>query len=196
MELIDITKDGDIVVKAGDDKSAVVVRAHSSYLKSASPVFKAMLEGAFIEGSTSYSIDHPLLLPDDDPQAFLHFCKIIHHQPQNKLPLKVIGALTIFADKYQCVEIIRDHVAATLGGYFDHTIEESLRLPNSIYIGDLVFVAFILGDAQLLWRGTRELCGNHNLEGLGSAVDRRLKEIASVDLIGEYMASSRAYDLD
>ena len=70
-KVIDAAQDGqgDLHLKAGSAGAGIIIRAHSTLLKMASPVFKAMLGPMFREGATSYTEDNPLHLPDDDPRV-------------------------------------------------------------------------------------------------------------------------------
>jgi hypothetical protein len=98
------------------EESTLSVIVSSELLSAVSPVFKSMLRGKFKEGlelarcketSTIYTIE----LPEDDAEAALVFCSVLHgnidHVPSNITPTLLSDSeLATFADKYLCGKIL------------------------------------------------------------------------------------------
>ncbi|KAJ9611294.1 hypothetical protein H2200_004478 [Cladophialophora chaetospira] len=78
----------------------------SKLLTWTSPVFQAMLNGAFAEAQDP-RVDangrRVLDLPEDDPVAILRLCQILHHKPgthPEKYEFKILHDVAILSDKY------------------------------------------------------------------------------------------------
>lgn len=100
-EIID--EDGDVLVQTSSKELLV----SSKILALASPVFKAMFNSKFLEGSTIRSVQNPLELPlpDDDPDALAVLFHTLHFSSKWKL-LKLGADLQLdvaqLSDKYDC----------------------------------------------------------------------------------------------
>jgi len=100
-EIID--EDGDILVQTSSKELLV----SSKILALASPVFKAMFNSKFLEGSTIRSVQNPLELPlpDDDPDALAVLFHTLHFSSKRKF-LKLGADLQLdvaqLSDKYDC----------------------------------------------------------------------------------------------
>ncbi|KAM3155659.1 hypothetical protein ABEW05_003800 [Botrytis cinerea] len=81
----------------------------SKHMSLASPVFKAMLQGGFIEAITLKTTGKlELPLPDDDPAAMKILIDMIHGRMKlipRKINLEMFTKLAILVDKYHCAEI-------------------------------------------------------------------------------------------
>ncbi|KAI8666009.1 BTB domain-containing protein [Fusarium keratoplasticum] len=107
-----VAPDGDVVFVLGGGTGKVQVQ--SSIMKSASPVFSAMLAGHFREGqmlhdaaASGQSVEIPL--PGDDFEAFKLICIAIHRQasttqywPSEEVLMRVLQ----IADKYNLVDSV------------------------------------------------------------------------------------------
>src|SRR5690606_29070416 len=80
----------------------------------ASPVFRAMLApGRFSEGNSFASSllsnthsPYTLTLPDDNPEALIVLCNLLHHNHHlvpRSIPVKELANLCVCLDKYVCV---------------------------------------------------------------------------------------------
>lgn len=105
-------QDGDVLIQIGDYKLLVT----SEGLSWASPVFAAMLGGAFREGiKTPFRGRqvHHVSLPDDDIDAVLLLCKIIYgrHDLIKSAPSgQTLLKFAVLCDKYQCAEALKPEV--------------------------------------------------------------------------------------
>ncbi|KAK5704494.1 hypothetical protein LTR17_021845 [Elasticomyces elasticus] len=110
--ILEAAEDGDtIFVLASETR----IRVSSTLLSYASPVFAAMLKGSFAEGRMSKTVDSPaeIRLEDDDDEAFVLLCKLLHfrHDGDSTLRNMTPAALTErvvrlakIADKYDCID--------------------------------------------------------------------------------------------
>jgi hypothetical protein len=87
----------------------------SKVLSLASPVFKAMLSGRFKEGidlaeGIASTKPYTLNLPDDDAEATIILCKILHFNinnvPEKPTPV-CLEKLAFLCDKYQCISAMK-----------------------------------------------------------------------------------------
>jgi len=87
----------------------------SKVLSLASPVFKAMLSGRFKEGidlarGIASTKSYALNLPDDDAEATIILCRILHFNindvPEKPTPV-CLEKLAFLCDKYQCISAMK-----------------------------------------------------------------------------------------
>ncbi|QDS75765.1 hypothetical protein FKW77_008691 [Venturia effusa] len=105
-----VDKDGDLVLVVGTAKHRV--RVASKALTSTSGVFKAMLSGQFKEAaelaaSSAIGELYELPLPDDDVEAMIAICNIVHLRPKEVPSIKTFSAsllqnIVFLAEKYDC----------------------------------------------------------------------------------------------
>ena len=191
-QLVEIAKGGDLVVKAGKNKlvRAQLIQIHSICLKLASPVFREMLESSFVEGTTKYTVEKPLLLPDDYGPAFLEMCKILHHQPSQDPDLSVLRHLVILADKYQCIDSIRAQTLMTIGPYFSATTSGLVEgnagtAYKGLKIVEALCIACIIDDAQLFHRISAVVILNSTATEMANDA-RHFEDLIPTDLIGSF----------
>ena len=147
-----------MVIKVGKDEDARLVRVHSVFLKLGSDVFRAMLSTRFAEGGKSFTEDDPLDLEDDDPDAFIKLCKVLHHQVRDEgdLGFEDLPKLAIIADKYGATMATKPTFAYMLGPLFGPKVDlESDDWRRAIGLEEMICISYIMGDAQLFWRTTR-----------------------------------------
>jgi hypothetical protein len=56
-----------------------------------------------------YSKEKPLDLPDDDTEAFIVLCSILHHQTQKLERLDILNCLAVLADRYHCADKVQPY---------------------------------------------------------------------------------------
>ena len=71
MNVIDVDEDGDIVLLAGQGHGALAMMVSSKALCLTSKYLKKLFGRGLVEGSTNFTADNPLKLPEDDPIAVL-----------------------------------------------------------------------------------------------------------------------------
>lgn len=156
--------DGDILLVLGDRETRLCVS--SVILSSASPVFKTMLGPDFLEGQDDRSAQNPkrISLPDDDVNAMVRLCRLIHHQdnmpttPHDKGSLaggaEQLLALMVVADKYGCIDSIR--FAGEYMLFSSASVSASLD-PSMETLLHLVAAAYILNNSRHFALFTRKL---------------------------------------
>lgn len=106
---------GALLIIVGDlDKATEVkiIQVSEAHLSHASSVFKALLSDKFKEGQATRTLgDWYIQLPDDNPEAVLLLCNILH---LNTTKIKVsetteLCELAIVVDKYHCSEKVFDY---------------------------------------------------------------------------------------
>ena len=112
---------------------AVRMRVSSKHLTLASPVFRSMFEVKYKEGLSLQSQGHAeLLLPEDNPAAFLIILHLIHGQPRKvprKITLNMLTELAILVDKYDLlepVEMFLDYWLQDLTSTIPRTLDDDL----------------------------------------------------------------------
>ena len=80
------------------------LRVHSLCMRTASTVFDAMFGPHFLEGQPSTdSSPKEILMPDDDTNAMVFICNVIHHRNDNLpdvLQPADLADVALAADKY------------------------------------------------------------------------------------------------
>ena len=147
---LDIDPEGDVYLCSDDFKLLVSSKA----LSLASPVFKKLFGPHFIEGS-QISAKKPgsTTLSEDNAEAMVALCQIIHHQPFKAAydpPLRFMDTLAIIADKYDCVPALAPWSASWL--------HVKLRLePSGLEVGRLLFSAFLFNDPVIFQQVTKSM---------------------------------------
>jgi hypothetical protein len=81
----------------------------------ASPVFRAMLGGNFSESTRTLDENDPLVLEDDDFEAFKTMCTELHHQSSPEDIIQdLIVEVAIVSDKYSCAARVIQHITTPL----------------------------------------------------------------------------------
>jgi hypothetical protein len=122
---ISIAPDGDVIFILVD---GVIVRVSSVVLSYASSIFATMLGDKFLEGQHERSALHPkrIDLPNDDPEAMVSLCKMIHFHTEDSEILNGLPSLqlsvrllnvAILMDKYDCIDALCLASDATLGRF-------------------------------------------------------------------------------
>jgi hypothetical protein len=140
--LVTIDPNGDIILELSRLDGKVHLLVSSSCLILASPVFATMLSSPFKEGTSNHSGSgnrSPILLPEDDPEAFTLLCNVIHHKtddvPRN-LALPCLKNLAIICDKYDCAGVLVAWAPLWFQAYFKSTVSKDYN--------SLLFVAYVL----------------------------------------------------
>ena len=131
-----IDPDGDIYLNFGGYE----VRVSSKVLSLASPVFKKMFGPFFAEGA-SVAADNPsgVYLPDDDADALISLCYLLHfqgHKVSDTPTLELLEKLAILTDKYDCVGSISQWMAF-------HLTDAAREAEKSTTNGRLLFPAYV-----------------------------------------------------
>ena len=126
-KVIEIISDSDVLLKVGEGKDALDIKVSSVILKASSKVFKRMLESQYIE-ATSKVID----LKEDDPQAVLDFCRIVHHRADSVWvsDAKQLRALIILSDMRDCGEALKPWMLGVLGGFLKW-VDDTFQNPTN-----------------------------------------------------------------
>ncbi|OJJ97451.1 hypothetical protein ASPACDRAFT_45541 [Aspergillus aculeatus ATCC 16872] len=131
------------------------IHTSKAHLASASPYFARMLTSPhWTEGRTLNQTCHLTLTVDWPLTPFLLLMRILHHQTHpwpEKVDLPTLVDVTIIADYYGCVHVVKFHVSPWL-----HQLE--LRLPRwytEEVVMQWIFVAWVYGREDALRCCTR-----------------------------------------
>ena len=129
--------DGDVVIKLREPSALV----SSNALCLSSDVFSTMLKSSFkgVQQLRERSEPKTVSLPEDDREAFLLYCKVIHFQEVPWEPsAKVLAALALVCDKYGFSKAILSWSSVWLRKWTKSTsIEDLSSLLILAYVLDL-----------------------------------------------------------
>ncbi|KAF2135471.1 uncharacterized protein K452DRAFT_239296 [Aplosporella prunicola CBS 121167] len=170
MTTVIIDPHGDLILQVEDE----CISVSSKVLSLVSPVFEAMMKPNFKEGielQTVKSTQSTISLHEDDIEALIIFCKVIHHRaheiPQVPSP-SCLEKLAYICDKYQCTGSMRAYGTLWLQRNFQEIPSEDLnRLLLFAYVLDLS-KSFSVISAEVLSRqkgpfDTLPALSNHQL---------------------------------
>jgi hypothetical protein len=154
-----LAEDGDILLLLADGSR---IRAYSTVLSLASPVFKAMLGPHFKEGQERGSALSPkeISLPDDDPCSMkeiaylLHFQTFDGSQPNDQTLAQAILRIAMLADKYGCTDAMHMLSHGLLSRFLTQRSTKSLDL---VRMYDLVAAAYLFNRPELFELFTRRI---------------------------------------
>ncbi len=159
-KIVEIVPEADVTIRVGTGEEAIDIKASSVVLSLASRVFKAMLNGHFIEGTTK------IMSLEDEPQTVLDYCHIIHHRHDAVVGNNAdrLRNLIVFAEMRQSLETIRPWISLTLYEYlrwFENLpaarSSEWEPSPNSypgLLVEDFLSIAFLFKLQDLFWQAT------------------------------------------
>ncbi|CAI6092831.1 unnamed protein product [Clonostachys chloroleuca] len=142
---------------ARDTRDLVV---SSKVLSIASPVFKAMFCGEFSEGARLAARHEPsppfqLPLPDDDGDAMLLLCKLLHFATDDvpDLPgLDLLAKLAEVCDKYQCTSVLRHCGNCWARNWLCEFETEAPGLEDLCYLFLFTYIADLAAEfAEVAW---------------------------------------------
>lgn len=156
--MFDVVNDpkGDLVVRTGAKDDVGLVRVHKAVLMMASPVFRVMLGGPWVEGSKQYDEKNPLVL-DDDRTGFIDFCMLIHHQSRDEraVPLSRAVGVAVLCNKYDCTKLLAQNFSWPLLEFFGPHVEDVQLTDlksNGLRLEDVLCISYAAGDARLFRR--------------------------------------------
>ncbi|KAJ9612281.1 hypothetical protein H2200_003878 [Cladophialophora chaetospira] len=169
--IVEVSRHGDLLLKAGTGKDAYDIKVSSAVLIEASPVFATMLTSQFREAHTKV-----IEMYEDDPEVVLAFCKLVHHKADNidNLSSLQIIALLEMANMRECLSVVKAAVASVISEFEDMYFEDKwqeaelqraargelrhskrLSLPIRLPLNMLVEIAGIVGSYRVFWDATR-----------------------------------------
>lgn len=107
---INIDPRGDVTLEVGPPGAKRSLRVSSSVLSLGSPVFTAMLNSTFIEGTVpTDGSTRTISLQEDNPRAVTTLCNVLHHQTHCGRVEKFndLDQLAILCDKYDCARALK-----------------------------------------------------------------------------------------
>ncbi len=115
-KVIELLPQADVTILAGRKDSAIIIKVSSHVLCIASKVFSRMLNSEFIEGTTK---EINLTSSEDDAQAILDFCYIIHHQHESVKDVTSdrLKQLIILADMRDCKDALKPWLLSELADH-------------------------------------------------------------------------------
>ncbi|TLD37589.1 hypothetical protein E2P81_ATG04401 [Venturia nashicola] len=102
-----VDPDGDVLLVVGATQPNVSIQVSSKVLSLASKPFKVMFSQSFREGNELVVSNGPyeISLPDDDPDAMVTICKLIHHKdvaPEGSIV--AMRSFSVATDKYDTLQ--------------------------------------------------------------------------------------------
>ncbi len=174
---------GDVVLQVGSGKSPVKsIKVSSQVLSIASPVFARMFGSGFLEGSVSSSrSDQPLHLPlpEDDPDAVLLMCHVLHPSGVGDLdvPLQLLESLALLVDKYDC--------ALALTVWSRLWFQQRYNCFNyTSRPWDRLRIAYALGTEEAFWDISKNIIYNYGFEDDEESQESRLYQTGALELSG------------
>ena len=199
-ERIILDPDGDAILKVGENPTnqskdrdegsdcALQIRVSTKLLAMSSPVFKVMLDGRFAEGQLPFSKENPqsIVLPEDDHDAVLSYCKIVHHAQDAQFPVsfEALCNLAVLSDKYACNQALSGWFRAQLSECFTPegvVVTNSALARGGLTLSGAIGLSYLFGDARIFYRAAasfvRHVPRNDTRELLVQAPGERLPEI-------------------
>ncbi|KAJ9615083.1 hypothetical protein H2200_001157 [Cladophialophora chaetospira] len=147
-------KDGDTNTQATQNKARasepskiIRIRVSSKLMTMCSSFFKAMLTGRFREGQIALSATDPptIDLPEDDPDAVLALCQVLHYKEESyeAQSFPHILKVALLSDKYDCGRAVKP--------WFSHQLLEKRRSGEALSgcdLGQALSAAYLLNDDQ------------------------------------------------
>lgn len=158
--------DGDVILLVGTENSKSI-RASSKVLTLASPVFAAMLGPNFSEGSKlSTAQPYELHLPEDDPEAIIWLCLILHYQRQidDGMTLSLFENLALVCNKYDCANSLSSWSKVWLL----HRVEA--RPKDKAHYERLLYTSYVYGIHESFWASSKAFLLNGHPNSSGAAV--------------------------
>ncbi|KAG8526832.1 uncharacterized protein KY384_008261 [Bacidia gigantensis] len=150
---VEVACGGDLELIIGEEGVQVKLLVSSTILKLASPVFAVLLGPNFKEGHDSAptaGLPKSVCLPDDDPEAMLWVCQILHYVRKEpmKADLALLGKIATHCDKYDLAYALGPWAEYRLQVVECHTMEESLSL---------LYCAIMLANNKAFHKSTKYL---------------------------------------
>ena len=135
----------------------IAIHASSVILSTASPVFKALVNPCFKEGTELATSPVPIEipLPEDDPQSMATLCKVLHYRNEDissapGMPASKILRIAEVSDKFDCNAAMKFAARVWL--------EESSNVcENADDRKALLKAAFLFGDCKMFAELGREV---------------------------------------
>ncbi|CAM1507536.1 Fc.00g071770.m01.CDS01 [Cosmosporella sp. VM-42] len=157
---VKIASDGDVVFLVGPNRKRIQV--YSTTMKMASAVFAAMLGPRFSEGQKILARSEneqpiEIKLPDDDPEAFLCICQILHWVGRKANPTSPeILNMAFLADKYDLTRPLSYAVNTWVCEDL-----QSTDVSTSQVLWELLVASHLFGSSQAFKQVSRKLLMAH-----------------------------------
>lgn len=152
--MIIFDKNGDVVLEVQGQS----LQVSSNVLCLSSPVFAAMLQSSFKEGSQSGTLEDGrriISLPDDDLNAVSLYCKVIHF---HDVPLKpeplILVALAMVCDKYS----VFNAITGWANVWLRHLLTSDTSMED---LSSLMIFTYVLNLADAFSEACRRLLLTH-----------------------------------
>ncbi|KAL6715638.1 hypothetical protein ACLMJK_006599 [Lecanora helva] len=147
---------GDLVLILGDPSEQTYIRVSSKILSIASPVLAAMLGPKYAEGNTlSTTGSLELTLPEDDPEAMVWVCNIVHlKQSFTHISVALMEKIAVTCDKYDMSGALSVWGEAWLS-HIDLSTDGEARY------GRLLWIAYALGCQTVFYNKSYNMIWYH-----------------------------------
>ena len=168
-----IDTDGDVVLRL----SGADLRVSSKALSLASKVFQAMLSPRYAEGSTIRNGIITVDMPEDDKEAMVTLCSVLHHRYEyanrSQTTTSSLSDLAIAADKYDCVSA----VSQWTGNHLSDLIQSA----GTSLDYRLLYLTYAFDDYRRFQQVTRLLVYSRSSVELLAAIRDSIEEMEKVD---------------
>ncbi|KAH0551543.1 hypothetical protein GP486_007240 [Trichoglossum hirsutum] len=189
---------GDVILELSrPDETRVHIRVSSKVLSMASPVFAAMFGSEFKEGLSNHrssSADgggaYVVPLPDDDAEAFVAICNVIHFRSDevpHKPSIVCLQNIAFIADKYDCTKALTAQTAQWLRSWID--------APRPVEWRKLLFVAYVMDTADAFSRISWEILRTQ-IGPMLSPSELAGHELIHHNLLAEFRVRKSEIDMD
>ena len=181
---IKVHANGDVILRVGSEKELVLIQVSSGVLTAASEFFVDLFEAKLQENDLPYSTSSPKEVPmkDDDPQAILDLCMILHHRGREvKIGGKALVDVAVMCSKYDCEKSASLWVSTQLSKSFRvaQASNSTLAPPAStISLPDIMALSYIFDDPQHFWLASKPLVAAQHLSS-------RVGNLLPAELLGK-----------
>lgn len=170
LAIIEIHATGDVVLLVGSGEEAKSIRVASQVLTAASDFFVDLFTANLHENKLAFSPRFSKQVPliDDDPEAMLNLCEILHHHSENVKVSnkKALLDLACICAKYDCIAAVRLWMSTQLEKQFRNLKDPTLPAePKTTMLSmpDIMGLAYLFDFPGHFWRASKPLAATRHL---------------------------------
>lgn len=160
---IKVYPEGDVILRTGCEHAVQLIQVSSAVLSAASDFFVDIFAANLIENNVPSSSSCPKEVPmtDDNPQAMLNLCKILHHHSDEVKANDGRTAIELAAVciKYDCYRPVKLWMFSQIREQY--RLRSSPLLKNSacnpMTFPDIMAVSYLFHDPQHFWLTSKSL---------------------------------------
>jgi hypothetical protein len=159
--VLDIVRNGDMIIKVGNETKARLLRVSSQTLKEGSKYFEARLGPNWGSQDKTFTVSSPLTVDADYDVGFVLFMLILHAVPLKdprtglRIKLKHFRKLAALVDMYMYHGDIPAYITQRLDG---HLAENHVPvILKSVFLLDILTISYLLNLADLFAKTSRQI---------------------------------------